>query len=139
MSDNEILEYRDQINAYLRASHRALEAARFNLAQGFYDTATNRAYYAIFYAASGLLWSQGISRSKHTGVLAAFRHHFVKPGLIEREYSELYGAAMESRISSDYEITLQADRLLAGKSLEAAQRFVDRITAYLDETQGIRL
>ena len=69
MSNNEILEYRDQINAYLRASHRALEAARFNLAQGFYGTATNRAYYAIFYAASGLLWSQGISRSKHTGVL----------------------------------------------------------------------
>lgn len=138
MSNNEILEYRDQINAYLRASHRALEAARFNLAQGFYGTATNRAYYAIFYAASGLLWSQGISRSKHTGVLAAFRHHFVKPGLIEWEYSELYGAAMESRISSDYEITLQADRLLAAKSLEAAQRFVDRITAYLDQTKGIR-
>ena len=46
---------------------------------------------------------------------------------------------MESRISSDYEITLQADRLLAAKSLEAAQRFVDRITAYLDETKGIRL
>ena len=90
MSEEEILEYRDQIKAYLRASHRALEAASFNLAEGFYDTATNRAYYAISYAASGLLWSQGTSRSKHDRVLAAFRQHFIKPGLIEREYSELW-------------------------------------------------
>ena len=135
----EILERRSQIKAYLRAARRALEAATFNLEQGFYGTAINRAYYAIFYAASGLLWTKGISRSKHAGVIAAFRRYFIKPGLIEREYSDLYGAAMESRISSDYEITLVGDRGMAEKSLDAARRFVERAAAYLFETEGIQV
>jgi uncharacterized protein (UPF0332 family) len=138
MTEEEILERRDQIKAYLRAARRALEAAASNLEHGFYDTAINRAYYAIFYAASGLLWTQGISRSKHAGVIAAFRQYFVRPGIIEIEYSDLYGAAMESRISSDYEITSEADQALAEKSLDAGQRFVDRVSAYLLETEGIQ-
>lgn len=45
---------------------------------------------------------------------------------------------MESRISSDYEITSEADRPLAEKSLDAGQRFVDRVSAYLFETEGIQ-
>ena len=137
MTEEEILERRSQIKAYLRAARHSLASAASSLEQGFYDTAVNRAYYAIFYAASGLLWTQGIRRSKHAGVIAAFRQYFVKPGLIETEYSDLYGAAMESRISSDYEITLEADRPLAEKSLDAARRFVDRAAAYLSETEGI--
>jgi len=40
-------------------------------------TAVNRAYYAIFYAANALLCSRRLERSKHSGVLAAFRQHFV--------------------------------------------------------------
>jgi uncharacterized protein (UPF0332 family) len=139
MTKEDILERRDQIGAYLQAARRALEAAAVNLEQGFFEVAINRAYYAIFYAASGLLWARGISRSKHSGVIAAFRQHFVKPGLIETEYSDLYGAAMEFRIGSDYEITLKADRPLASKSLKAAQRFVARILAYLSETEGLQI
>jgi uncharacterized protein (UPF0332 family) len=139
MTKEDILERRDQIGAYLQAARRALEAAAVNLEQGFFEVAINRAYYAIFYAASGLLWTRGISRSKHSGVIAAFRQHFVKPGLIETEYSDLYGAAMEFRIGSDYEITLKADRPLASKSLKAAQRFVARILAYISETEGLQV
>ncbi len=138
MAEEEILDRRDQIKAYLRMVRRALEASASNLEHGFYDTAVNRAYYAIFYAASALLWTRGISRSKHAGVISAFREYFVKPGIIEREYSDLYGAVMESRISSDYEIMLGADRPITQKALDAARRFVDRIAAYLFETEGIQ-
>jgi hypothetical protein len=56
-----------------------------------YNGATNRAYYAFFYAASAILLTRDISRSKHSGVLSTFRQYFVKPGLIEVEYSETYG------------------------------------------------
>ncbi len=135
----EILERRSQIKAYLRAARRALEAAESNIEQGFYDTAINRAYYAIFYAASGLLWTKGISRSKHAGVIAAFRQYFIKPGLIEREYSDLYGDVMDSRLDSDYDITCYADRDIAQARLDDARRFVERSAAYLLEEEGIWL
>jgi uncharacterized protein (UPF0332 family) len=137
MTEEDILERRDQIGAYLQAARRALEAAAVNLEQGFYEVAINRAYYAIFYAASGLLWARGISRSKHSGVIAAFRQHFVRPGLIETEYSELYGDVMDARLDSDCELAYEADQTAAQNRLDDARRFVERVAAYLFETEGI--
>ncbi len=139
MTEEEILERRSQIKAYLRAARRSLASAASSLEQGFYDTAVNRAYYAIFYATSGLLWTQGIRRSKHAGVIAAFRQYFVKPGLIETEYSDLYGDVMDARLDSDYEITYHADLAAAQAALDDARRFVERIATYLSEEEGIWL
>jgi len=136
--EEEILNRRHQIRQYLDHARQALASAASSLEHGFYDTTINRACYAIFYAASGLLLTKRISRSKHSGVIAAFREFFVKPGLIEAEYSDLYGAVMDSRISSDYEITFESDRSLAEKALDSAHRFVERIAAYLLDREGIR-
>jgi uncharacterized protein (UPF0332 family) len=138
MTEEGILDRRDQVRAYLRMARRALESAASNLEHGFYDTAINRAYYAIFYAASGLLWTQGISRSKHAGVISAFRQYFVRPGIIEIEYSDLYGDAMDARIDSDYETSFEADQVMAQARLDDARQFVDRIANYLFDTEGIQ-
>ncbi len=56
------------VQLYLDRAHHDLQAAQSNLAQGFYGVAVTRSYYAMFYAASALLASKGISRSKHSGV-----------------------------------------------------------------------
>ena len=109
-----------------------------NLEHGYYDTAVNRAYYAIFYAANSVLLTKGIIRSKHAGVISAFREHFVKPGLIESEYSDLYGDAMDARIDSDYDISFESDSTTAQGRLQDARRFVDRVATYLLENEGIR-
>jgi len=60
------------VELYLQRARDALQQAGANLNLGYYDVATSRAYYAMFYAASALLASQGISRSKHSGVHSAF-------------------------------------------------------------------
>jgi uncharacterized protein (UPF0332 family) len=75
---------------YLDRANLALQQASDNLDLGYYDVATSRAYYAMFYATSALLVSKGISRSKHTGVHSAFGEYFVKPGLIELQYSRMW-------------------------------------------------
>lgn len=85
-----------------------------------------------------MLLTKGISRSKHAGVIAAFRQHFIKPGLIEAEYSDLYGTVMEFRTAADYEMVFDADRAIAEKSLASARRFVERVAKYLWDTEGIR-
>ena len=122
-----------EIELYLQRARRALQQAKDNLNLGYYDVATSRAYYAMFYAASALLASKGISRSKHSGVHSAFGEQFVKAGLIETEYAKMLGHAFESRLDSDYDIRFVAEQTLAEGTMCDAQRFVDRAEGYLGQ------
>ena len=133
----EILNKRYQIQMYLAHAHQALDSATASIENDFYATAINRSYYAIFYAASGLLLTEDISRSKHSGVVAAFRQHFVKPGLIETEYSDIYGDVMEARVDGDYDMTFDADLTTAAERLIDARRFVERVIRHLQESEWL--
>lgn len=123
-----------EIQLYLNRARQDLHATQINLEQGLYDVAVSRAYYAMFYAATALLASQGISRSKHSGVRAAFGEYFVKTGLIELEYAKMLGYAFDSRLDSDYNVHLAAEQSLAEEVFHDAQRFVDRAEQYLWQT-----
>ncbi len=118
---------RREARLYIRNAHEMLEVAALNLSEDYHGSAVNRAYYAIFYAANALLATQGLTRSKHSGAIAAFRERFVKTGLIEVEYSDLYGRVMENRHVSDYEIEVPVERQVATRALDDAQRFVERV------------
>jgi uncharacterized protein (UPF0332 family) len=97
-----------------------------------YITAVNRAYYAIFYAANALLSTKGLERSKHSGVIAAFRQHFVKTGMIEPEFSRFYGTTMDERHVADYDLE-PLDYESASRHLNQAEAFVKRIQQALDD------
>jgi len=125
------------ISLYLGRARNDLEAAERNLDQGFHVVSVTRAYYAMFYAASALLASKGITRSKHSSVLSAFGEQFVKSGLIEPDYAKALGHAFDARQDSDYDITFAADETLAREVLSEALRFVDRAARYLREAGAL--
>ena len=125
-----------QINEYLKRAHRALRTGRLVLDDQDYVAAVNRAYYAIFYAANALLATKGLERSKHSGVIAAFRQHFVKTGMIEVEYSRLYGATMEDRHVGDYSLE-DLDHDKAQRDLAWAERLVNQIEQTLQEMEAL--
>jgi len=116
---------------YLDGARSALRGARHNLDGDFYGVAVNRAYYAFLYAATALLLTLDITRSKHAGVLAAFREHFVKTGIFPIEDSHAYGEAFELRNVTDYEMMGQADSVQAYVAVESANRFIEHCEAYL--------
>ncbi len=122
-----------EVELYLERARSALQQAADIRSLSYYDIAISRSYYAMFYAASALLASKGLSRSKHSGVRSAFGEHFIKPGLIETEYAKMLGSAFNARLDSDYDITFTADRVLAEEVLSDAQRFVDRAEQHLRE------
>ncbi|HLF91763.1 MAG TPA: HEPN domain-containing protein [Anaerolineales bacterium] len=122
-----------EIGTYLNRAHKMLQVAKFNLDEGFRTTAVNRAYYAIFYAANALLSTKGIARSKHSAVIASFRQEFVKTGLIEAEFSQIYGRVMDDRNVSDYVIVEEIEFERAKTNLEDAKRFVARLEKHLRE------
>jgi uncharacterized protein (UPF0332 family) len=120
-----------QVSLYMTHAREMLQVAQANFEDGFYGSAINRAYYAIFYAASALLLIRGESRSKHSGVIATFRKLFVKTGFIEPEYSDIYGMVMDARLDSDYDMVYEPDEPATQKILVDAQRFVERVQAQL--------
>jgi uncharacterized protein (UPF0332 family) len=122
---------RQEIRLYMEHAQEMLDVAALNLSEGYPDSAVNRAYYAIFYAANALLVTEGLSRSKHSGVVALFRERFVKTGLIESEYSRIYGRVMDDRHASDYEIEVPIEPQVAERDLAEARLFVERIEGHL--------
>jgi uncharacterized protein (UPF0332 family) len=123
----------ESVVVYPHGAREALGGATYNLEGGFYGIAVNRAYYAFFYAATALLLTLDITRSKHSGVLAAFRQHFVKPGEFAAQASRDYGEAFELRNMADYEMLGEAGEAQARATVERAQRFLERCEAYLAE------
>jgi len=122
-----------EVKLYVERAHNALKQAEDNLGLGHYDVATSRAYYAMFYAASALLASQGISRSKHSWVHSALGQFFVKPGLIEPEYGRMLINAFNVRLDSDYEVKPSLSKGLTEDILRDAGQFTDRATTYLKQ------
>jgi uncharacterized protein (UPF0332 family) len=127
----ELLTRRHDAALYIEHAHQMLVVAEHNLGDGFYSSAVNRAYYAIFYAANALLSTQGLARSKHSGVISAFREHFVKPGLVEVEYSDIYGRVMDHRQVGDYDLDLNIEYEQAYHDLHDAERFLQQVEHWL--------
>ena len=121
----------EAVLVYLDGARQALRSAQYNLDGDFYGVAINRAYYAFFYAATALLLTLDITRGKHSGVMAAFREHFVKPGTFLVQDSRAYGEAFELRNVTDYEMLGVADRIQAQTTVENANRFVERCETHL--------
>ncbi len=132
MSEESINRHRE-VALYMDHARRMLAVAESNRDSGFYASAVNRAYYAIFYAANAMLSTQSLARGKHSGVISAFRQHFVKPGLIETEFSDMYGLIMDHRHISDYEMELAISDQQAKSDLLDAVRFVERMERWLKQ------
>jgi uncharacterized protein (UPF0332 family) len=124
---------REAVTIYMDGARDALASAQYNLDGEFYGVAVNRAYYAFFYAATALLLTLDMTRSKHSGVLAAFREQFVKSGAFPIGDSQAYGEAFELRNVTDYEMLGQADSVQAHDAVQNARRFVERCERYLVE------
>lgn len=66
----------------LQKARRNIRSAKLLLADGDFDTAVSRAYYAMFYVAEALLLSRGLAYSRHSAVIAAFGREFAKGGVM---------------------------------------------------------
>jgi uncharacterized protein (UPF0332 family) len=80
---------RKEIEGLLVKARRSIKAAERLLHAGDYDFAISRAYYGMFYVAQAMLLTRDLRRSKHSGVIAAFQEHFVKPGEVPDHFFHL--------------------------------------------------
>lgn len=64
----------------IEKSFRTLRSSRNALEDGDFETASSRAYYAVFHIMQATLLTKGLTFSKHSGVIGAFSQYFIKPG-----------------------------------------------------------
>jgi uncharacterized protein (UPF0332 family) len=116
----ELIRYR------LKRAHEMLEDGELLLREGRLTSATNRIYYAMFYATSALLATRNLSSSRHSGVIALLHDHFVRPGVFPRELARQLSLAFEMRNDSDYEDFVTPEPSELTEMLANARSFVQK-------------
>jgi uncharacterized protein (UPF0332 family) len=84
----------------------SLQAAELCLTEGLWDSAVNRAYYALFQAAICVLERRGLRRREwtHKGVHSDFVQHFVRRRkLVPASFAAALPSVMQLRHIADYQ------------------------------------
>jgi uncharacterized protein (UPF0332 family) len=97
--------------------------------------ACNRAYYAMFDAArAALLAGDDPVKSEviktHSGLIAAFSLHLIKPGRISAQYGRSLRQADQIRLIADYSDE-EVDLETGASAVDQANRFIEAVGGYI--------
>ena len=109
----------------------SLASARREFEAGSYSFAMNRLYYASFYGVSAVLLERWQSFRKHSGVRVAFRRQFIKTGLLDTKWGQLYDQLFEDRQEGDYVVFLSFEPEYVRLQVEQCSEFLDRLRQLL--------
>jgi hypothetical protein len=122
---NSIVKY------WMGKADAALASARSELAARRFDFATNRLYYACFYAASAVLLQAGKKFVKHSGVRGAVHQDLVKGGKLDPQLGKAYDQIFERRQFSDYMELYEPEESEVLDMLKQAETFVAELKRLL--------
>lgn len=105
-------------------SREELAAARLLASGGFPAQAVSRAYFAAFFAAEEALLALGETRSKHSGVIAAFGKLVVREGGFDEATGSLLRSLFERRNQADH-MPVGVPPSEAEAAITDAERFVE--------------
>ncbi len=118
-------------NYRLSKSEDDLNASKLLLKNKLYSQSINRSYYSIFHSVRALLAFDRFDSKKHSGIISYFNEHYIKAGLIEKEYSVIMMSAERIRNESDYDDLFTASKEQADLQVRNAEKFLNRIKEFL--------
>jgi uncharacterized protein (UPF0332 family) len=116
-----------------KADSRLTAAAR-DLDAGDVERSLSASYYAMFYAASAALEKVGVSRAKHSAIIAAFGEQFAKTARIDARFHALFLGAFALRSAADYETHAALSAETADETLGNARSFVAACRALISSS-----
>lgn len=120
-------ERRTLVALELKKAREAYEDIGILIAANRLNGAANRMYYAVFHAVCALLINDGRHVSTHRGSHALFSQHYVKTGILPREYGQLYNQLQTMREESDYNCAYDVEMDELQQRLEPAKRLIDDV------------
>ena len=124
---------KDYIKYRLERAKSTFKIAKLAADAKEFNSCTNRLYYAAFYAVNALLLKYDYSSSKHTSLKILFNQHFVKTGIIPKEYGELYNDLFEFRQESDYKDLFYANPDDIIPLLPKVDKFIEFISELIEK------
>lgn len=89
-------------------------------------------YYAVFHAVNALLINDGHHVNTHKGSHALFSLHYIKTGILSREYGQLYNQLQTMREESDYNCAYDVEMEELQQRIEPAKRLIEEIEKILN-------
>jgi uncharacterized protein (UPF0332 family) len=96
-------ERKEYVKYRIETAYKTVEAAKVLAEKGFWNSAVNRLYYALFYAVNALLVVKDISTKSHSATKSKFSLHFIKTGKFDKKYGKLLSELYDWRQKGDYE------------------------------------
>jgi len=121
----------EYVKLRIERARTSLKEAQLLIDSGFVIGGVNRLYYACFYAVNALLFSEGLSSSRHSGVISLFERHWIKTDRLPVQMGKYYRQLFERRQEGDYRDTAKFERQEVEEWLAEAQSFVGRIVQWL--------
>ena len=117
----------DIVRYRIENANQTLAEVETHKANGYYNTAVNRMYYACYYAASALLIAYGIETKSHDGVRQQLGKQMVLTGKLPAELGKFYSQLFSKRTAADYEDFICQNLETVEELLPTAQLFVKTI------------
>ena len=117
----------DIVRYRIENANLTLAEVETHKANGYYNTAVNRMYYACYYAASALLIAYGIETKSHDGVRQQLGKQMVLTGKLPAELGKFYSQLFSKRTAADYEDFICQNLETVEELLPTAQLFVKTI------------
>lgn len=95
--------------------------------------AANRMYYAVFHAICALLINDGHQVTTHKGSHALFSLHYIKTGILPKEYGQLYNQLQTMREESDYNCAYDVEIDELQQRLDPAKKLIDDIEKWVNK------
>ena len=124
---------RTLIKYRLERANESIKAAQLLFENKLFIPAMNRIYYSMFYSVQALLVLNEKAFSKHGQVKGYFNKEFIKSGVFPKEFGRLFNTVFEYRQKFDYVDLLMPEEELVSDYLVEAQKFIDRISSFLDD------
>jgi uncharacterized protein len=126
---------RELVLAEWHRAQQALASATLLAREEFRADAVSRAYYAVFHAAKAALQVKDVTAETHSAVRGMFGLHLIKAGDMEAEWSVPLAAALDDRLTADYDAEASFTAKEARAACRDARAFLGRIRSYLRARQ----
>ena len=123
----------DIVRYRIENANQTLAEVETHKANGYYNTAVNRMYYACYYAASALLIAYGIETKSHDGVRQQLGKQMVLTGKLSAELGKFYSQLFAKRTSADYEDFISQTLETVENLLPTAQLFVKTVEQMVND------
>ncbi|MCK5105751.1 MAG: HEPN domain-containing protein [Cyclobacteriaceae bacterium] len=99
----------DLILYRIKRADESIKEAELLASKGYWNTVSNRLYYAVFYLVNALLVKHKFHTRSHSGIKSEFHKHFIKTGILDKKHGKLYSELFDKRQEGDYQAFVNFD------------------------------